>query len=151
MLNNRVKADSNNSILNQVYIADDKEPYWITVLVELLLSLLSQPNKLARVTANITFRMLCPNINAQSMQLMLDVRLSLTFTYLHLPSLTFTYLHLPSLTFTYLHLPSLTFIAICTLTTNIIKILILHMTNIHSDVFVYVIVAFFIIKSLQFI
>ena len=51
----------------------DEEPEWVDVVIDLLLSLLSQQSHLVRVVVNMLFHMLCPHVTTQSLHLILDV------------------------------------------------------------------------------
>nr|DBA33364.1 TPA: hypothetical protein GDO54_001059 [Pyxicephalus adspersus] len=49
------------------------EPEWVEVMVEILLSLFSQPSKLFRVVARNVFKMICPFVTKNALQLILNV------------------------------------------------------------------------------
>uniref|UniRef100_A0A8C3KPV2 MYB binding protein 1a n=1 Tax=Calidris pygmaea TaxID=425635 RepID=A0A8C3KPV2_9CHAR len=53
--------------------ADNAEPGWIEVMVEILLSLLAQPSLLIRRISRSVFVRICPNLNKRGLQLILDV------------------------------------------------------------------------------
>ncbi|XP_013379455.1 myb-binding protein 1A-like protein isoform X2 [Lingula anatina] len=53
--------------------AADGEPEWVEVITEILLSLLSQPSHLVRVVVSSVFRMLCPHMTTDALQLIIDV------------------------------------------------------------------------------
>ncbi|NXA27210.1 MBB1A protein, partial [Ibidorhyncha struthersii] len=53
--------------------ADNAEPGWIEVMVEILLSLLAQPSLLIRRISRSVFVRICPNLTKRGLQLILDV------------------------------------------------------------------------------
>lgn len=53
--------------------ADDTEPGWVEVMVEILLSLLTQPSLLIRRISKSVFVRICPNLTKRGLQLILDV------------------------------------------------------------------------------
>ncbi|XP_074969240.1 myb-binding protein 1A [Phalacrocorax aristotelis] len=53
--------------------ADNAEPGWVEVMVEILLSLLAQPSLLIRRISKSTFVRICPNLTKRGLQLILDV------------------------------------------------------------------------------
>ncbi|XP_073471144.1 myb-binding protein 1A [Aquarana catesbeiana] len=52
---------------------DSQEPEWVEVMVEILLSLFSQPSKLFRMVARNVFKMICPFVTKNALQLILNV------------------------------------------------------------------------------
>ncbi|NXE78433.1 MBB1A protein, partial [Cochlearius cochlearius] len=52
---------------------DDTEPGWVEVMVEILLSLLTQPSLLIRRISKSVFVRICPNLTKRGLQLILDV------------------------------------------------------------------------------
>ncbi|XP_018408889.1 PREDICTED: myb-binding protein 1A [Nanorana parkeri] len=52
---------------------DSQEPEWVDVMVEILLSLFSQPSKLFRMVARNVFKMICPFVTKNALQLILNV------------------------------------------------------------------------------
>ncbi|XP_068124599.1 myb-binding protein 1A [Hyperolius riggenbachi] len=52
---------------------DSQEPEWVEVMVEILLSLFSQPSKLFRVVARNVFKKICPYMTKNALQLILNV------------------------------------------------------------------------------
>uniref|UniRef100_A0A803Y571 MYB binding protein 1a n=1 Tax=Meleagris gallopavo TaxID=9103 RepID=A0A803Y571_MELGA len=55
--------------------AENAEPEWVEVIVEILLSLLAQPSLLIRRISNSVFGRICPNLTKKGLQLILDVSL----------------------------------------------------------------------------
>ena len=55
------------------FFVHSAEPEWVDVVIDLLLSLLSQQNKLVRVIVNTVFSMLCPHLSKKSLQLIIEV------------------------------------------------------------------------------
>lgn len=53
--------------------AENAEPEWVEVIVEILLSLLAQPSLLIRRISNSVFGRICPNLTKKGLQLILDV------------------------------------------------------------------------------
>ncbi|XP_009317587.1 PREDICTED: myb-binding protein 1A [Pygoscelis adeliae] len=53
--------------------ADNAEPGWVEVMVEILLSLLAQPSLLIRRISKSVFVRICPNLTKRGLQLILDV------------------------------------------------------------------------------
>ncbi|XP_075760429.1 myb-binding protein 1A [Pelodiscus sinensis] len=53
--------------------ADDEEPEWVEVIVEILLSLLSQPSLLMRRVSKSVFGRICPYMSKKALHLILDV------------------------------------------------------------------------------
>ncbi|NXS93155.1 MBB1A protein, partial [Jacana jacana] len=53
--------------------ADNAEPGWVEVMVEILLSLLAQPSLLIRRISRSVFVRICPNLTKRGLQLILDV------------------------------------------------------------------------------
>uniref|UniRef100_A0A8C0BSY9 MYB binding protein 1a n=1 Tax=Buteo japonicus TaxID=224669 RepID=A0A8C0BSY9_9AVES len=53
--------------------ADNAEPGWVEVMVEILLSLLAQPSLLVRRISKSVFVRICPNLTKRGLQLILDV------------------------------------------------------------------------------
>uniref|UniRef100_A0A8C3ULH0 MYB binding protein 1a n=1 Tax=Catharus ustulatus TaxID=91951 RepID=A0A8C3ULH0_CATUS len=53
--------------------ADNSEPGWVEVMVEILLSLLAQPSLLLRRISKSVFVSICPNLTKRGLQLILDV------------------------------------------------------------------------------
>ncbi|NXU87210.1 MBB1A protein, partial [Xiphorhynchus elegans] len=53
--------------------ADNSEPGWVEVMVEILLSLLAQPSLLLRRISKSVFVWICPNLTKKGLQLILDV------------------------------------------------------------------------------
>lgn len=53
--------------------ADNSEPGWVEVMVEILLSLLAQPSLLLRRISKNVFIGICPNLTKRGLQLILDV------------------------------------------------------------------------------
>uniref|UniRef100_A0A8C5X1H0 MYB binding protein 1a n=1 Tax=Malurus cyaneus samueli TaxID=2593467 RepID=A0A8C5X1H0_9PASS len=58
--------------------ADNSEPGWVEVMVEILLSLLAQPSLLLRRISKSVFVRICPNLTKRGLQLILDVSEALT-------------------------------------------------------------------------
>ncbi|XP_078082154.1 myb-binding protein 1A-like protein [Mustelus asterias] len=54
-------------------VTDEEEPEWVEVMVEILLSLISQPNRLMRQVAKTVFVQICPRVTKAALQLILDV------------------------------------------------------------------------------
>ncbi|XP_070572411.1 myb-binding protein 1A-like protein [Ptychodera flava] len=52
---------------------EDEEPEWIEVVTEILLSLLSQPSHLLRVVVDNVFKIICPHLTRDALQILLDV------------------------------------------------------------------------------
>ncbi|CAH2222870.1 myb-binding 1A [Pelobates cultripes] len=52
---------------------DDQEPEWVEVMVEILLSLFSQPSRLFRLVARNVFKNICPYVTKNALQLILNV------------------------------------------------------------------------------
>ncbi|XP_053310915.1 myb-binding protein 1A [Spea bombifrons] len=52
---------------------DEQEPEWVEVMVEILLSLFSQPSRLFRLVAKNVFKKICPYVTKNALQLILDV------------------------------------------------------------------------------
>uniref|UniRef100_A0A8C5Q667 Myb-binding protein 1A n=1 Tax=Leptobrachium leishanense TaxID=445787 RepID=A0A8C5Q667_9ANUR len=52
---------------------DEDEPEWVEVMVEILLSLFSQPSRLFRLVARNVFKNICPYVTKNSLQLILNV------------------------------------------------------------------------------
>lgn len=53
--------------------AENAEPGWVEVMVEILLSLLAQPSLLIRRISKSMFARICPNLTKKGLQLILDV------------------------------------------------------------------------------
>ncbi|XP_043853301.1 myb-binding protein 1A [Dromiciops gliroides] len=53
--------------------AGAEEPHWVEVMVEILLTLLSQPSRLMRQVSRSVFARICPHLNRRALQLILDV------------------------------------------------------------------------------
>lgn len=53
--------------------AENTEPGWVEVIVEILLSLLAQPSLLIRRISKSVFGRICPNLTKKGLQLILDV------------------------------------------------------------------------------
>ncbi|NXN38906.1 MBB1A protein, partial [Rhinoptilus africanus] len=53
--------------------ADDAEPGWVEVMVEIILSILAQPSLLLRRISRSVFVQICPNLTKRGLQLILDV------------------------------------------------------------------------------
>uniref|UniRef100_A0A7M4EHF0 MYB binding protein 1a n=1 Tax=Crocodylus porosus TaxID=8502 RepID=A0A7M4EHF0_CROPO len=53
--------------------ADEEEPEWVEVIVEVLLSLLSQPSLLMRRVSKSVFARICPHLSKRALHLILDV------------------------------------------------------------------------------
>ena len=60
-------------IIVNVAMVSGTEPAWIDVLTDLLLSLLSQPQNMARVIVNLSFIQLIPHFTTTSLRLITDV------------------------------------------------------------------------------
>ncbi|XP_039612824.1 myb-binding protein 1A-like protein [Polypterus senegalus] len=52
---------------------EDSEPQWVDVLVDILLSLLSQPSRLMRNVANVVFKHICPHVTQRSLNSILQL------------------------------------------------------------------------------
>ncbi|XP_077995887.1 myb-binding protein 1A-like protein [Glandiceps talaboti] len=52
---------------------DEGEPEWIEVVTEILLSLLAQSSRLLRVVVDSVFKIICPHLTKEALQLLLDV------------------------------------------------------------------------------
>ncbi|KAM9320060.1 myb-binding protein 1A [Gastrophryne carolinensis] len=52
---------------------DSEKPEWVEVMVEILLSLLSQPSKLFRIVSRNVFKKICPHMTRNALQLILNV------------------------------------------------------------------------------
>lgn len=52
---------------------EEEEPHWVEVLVEILLSLLSQPSRLIRQVCKTVFGRICPHVNQGAITAILDV------------------------------------------------------------------------------
>ena len=50
-----------------------EEPEWVDVIVDLLMSLISQQSHLVRTVVNTVCTMLCPHLTRESLQLILEV------------------------------------------------------------------------------
>uniref|UniRef100_A0A8C2Y9F4 MYB binding protein 1a n=1 Tax=Coturnix japonica TaxID=93934 RepID=A0A8C2Y9F4_COTJA len=69
------KVSSPNCCLSICSCAENEEPEWVEVIVEILLSLLAQPSLLIRRISNSVFGRICPNLTKKGLQLILDVSL----------------------------------------------------------------------------
>ncbi|XP_043574866.1 myb-binding protein 1A-like protein [Chiloscyllium plagiosum] len=54
-------------------VTDEEEPEWVEVVVEILLSFLSQPSRLLRQISKTVFVQICPCVTKAALQLILDV------------------------------------------------------------------------------
>ncbi|XP_072325274.1 myb-binding protein 1A-like protein isoform X2 [Scyliorhinus torazame] len=54
-------------------VTDEEEPEWVEVVVEILLSFLSQPSRLMRQVSKSVFVRICPHMTKAALQLILDV------------------------------------------------------------------------------
>ncbi|XP_041054205.1 myb-binding protein 1A-like protein isoform X2 [Carcharodon carcharias] len=54
-------------------VTDEEQPEWVEVMVEILLSLLSQPSRLMRQITKTVFVRICPHVTKAALQLILDV------------------------------------------------------------------------------
>ncbi|XP_078404361.1 LOW QUALITY PROTEIN: myb-binding protein 1A-like protein [Cetorhinus maximus] len=54
-------------------VTDEEEPEWVEVVVEILLSFLSQPSRLMRQITKTVFVRICPHVTKAALQLILDV------------------------------------------------------------------------------
>ncbi|XP_067866182.1 myb-binding protein 1A-like protein [Heterodontus francisci] len=54
-------------------VRDEEEPEWVEVVVEILLSFLSQPSRLMRQVSKTVFLRICPHVTKAALQLILDV------------------------------------------------------------------------------
>ncbi|MGH0123795.1 UNVERIFIED_CONTAM: hypothetical protein FKN15_066835 [Acipenser sinensis] len=52
---------------------DSEEPQWVEVMVEILLTLLSQPSRLMRQVSKTVFGRMCPHVTQRALQIILDV------------------------------------------------------------------------------
>ncbi len=52
----------------------DEEPHWVEVVVEILLSLLSQPSRLFRSVCKAVFSRICPHLTQEALSSILNVR-----------------------------------------------------------------------------
>lgn len=52
----------------------DEEPHWVEVVVEILLSLLSQPSRLIRCVCKAVFSRICPHLTQAALSSILNVR-----------------------------------------------------------------------------
>ncbi|MBN3310123.1 MBB1A protein, partial [Amia calva] len=52
---------------------EDEEPQWVEVVVDILLSLLSQPSRLIRQVCRTVFTGICPQVNQRALKAILDV------------------------------------------------------------------------------
>ncbi|XP_036611742.1 myb-binding protein 1A [Trichosurus vulpecula] len=59
--------------LDKKAAAGAQDPQWVEVMVEILLSLLSQPSRLMRQVSRSVFAHVCPHLNRRALQLILDV------------------------------------------------------------------------------
>lgn len=59
--------------LNCILCLGKEEPDWVEVMVEILLSFLSQPNRLMRQVSKMVFTRICPHVTKEALQLILDV------------------------------------------------------------------------------
>ncbi|KAG1666128.1 Myb-binding protein 1A-like protein [Nymphon striatum] len=53
--------------------AAEPEPEWVNVVIDILLSMLSQGNKLARIVVDNVFCLICPHMTEEALQQILDV------------------------------------------------------------------------------
>uniref|UniRef100_A0A4W4EZH3 Myb-binding protein 1A n=1 Tax=Electrophorus electricus TaxID=8005 RepID=A0A4W4EZH3_ELEEL len=60
--------------LTELLNADTSEPHWVEVVVEILLSLLSQPSRLMRSICKTAFSRICPHLTEPALNTILDVR-----------------------------------------------------------------------------
>ncbi len=51
-----------------------EEPHWVEVVVEILLSLLSQPSRLFRSVCKAVFSRICPHLTQEALSSILNVR-----------------------------------------------------------------------------
>ncbi|XP_038056310.1 myb-binding protein 1A-like protein isoform X2 [Patiria miniata] len=51
----------------------EEEPEWVEVVTEILLSLLSKPSHLLRTVVDGVFKMICPHMTKEALQLLLDI------------------------------------------------------------------------------
>ncbi|XP_056600819.1 myb-binding protein 1A-like protein [Triplophysa dalaica] len=54
-------------------VSSEEEPHWVEVVVEILLSLLSQPSRLIRNVCRIVFTRICPEVNQGALDSILNV------------------------------------------------------------------------------
>ncbi|MGH0140875.1 UNVERIFIED_CONTAM: hypothetical protein FKN15_072039 [Acipenser sinensis] len=52
---------------------ESEEPQWVEVMVEILLTLLSQPSRLMRQVSKTVFGRMCPHVTQRALQIILDV------------------------------------------------------------------------------
>ncbi|XP_051891931.1 myb-binding protein 1A-like protein [Pristis pectinata] len=55
------------------HVTKKEEPEWVEVVVEILLSFLSQPSRLMRQVSKMVFMRICPHVTKEALQLILDV------------------------------------------------------------------------------
>ncbi|CAI9585915.1 unnamed protein product [Staurois parvus] len=72
-IQNCLEKAMNKKAKKKMATGDSQEPEWVEVMVEILLSLFSQPSKLFRMVARNVFKMICPFITKNALQLILNV------------------------------------------------------------------------------
>lgn len=69
---------------------EEEEPEWVEVMVDILLSLLSQPSRLIRQVCKTVFSSICPHVTATALNAIIDVSSTLGIT--HFQIVTVSYL-----------------------------------------------------------